>query len=99
MVSYNSWQGPKLHGQHYLITEVLKNRMGFDGLVVSDWNGIDEVQSCTVDACAQAVNAGIDLFMVPEHWKAFIAEHRRTGAGGRYSRVAHRRCGDAGFCG
>jgi beta-glucosidase len=72
MVSYNSWQGPKLHGQHYLITEVLKNRMGFDGLVVSDWNGIDEVQSCTVDACAQAVNAGIDLFMVPEHWKSFI---------------------------
>jgi beta-glucosidase len=46
--------------------------MGFDGVVVSDWNGIDEVQGCTVDKCAQAVNAGIDLFMVPEHWKAFI---------------------------
>ena len=59
MVSYNGWQGPKLHGHHYLITEVLKNRMGFDGLVVSDWNGIDEVQSCTVDACAQAVNLGL----------------------------------------
>ena len=73
MVSYNSWQGPKLHGQHYLITEVLKNRMGFDGVVVSDWNGIDEVQGCTVSACAQAVNAGIDLFMVPQEWKAFIA--------------------------
>jgi beta-glucosidase len=72
MVSYNSWQGPKLHGQHYLITEVLKNRMGFDGVVVSDWNGIDEVQSCSVAACAQAVNAGIDLFMVPQDWKAFI---------------------------
>jgi beta-glucosidase len=72
MVSYNSWQGPKLHGQHYLITEVLKNKMGFDGVVVSDWNGIDEVQSCTINACAQAVNAGIDLFMVPQEWKAFI---------------------------
>ena len=73
MVSYNSWQGPKMHGQHYLITDVLKNRMGFDGVVVSDWNGIDEVQGCTVSACAQAVNAGIDLFMVPQEWKAFIA--------------------------
>src|ERR1700722_8549321 len=73
MVSYNSWQGPKLHGHHYLITEVLKNKMGFDGVVVSDWNGIDEVQSCTINACAQAVNAGIDLFMVPQEWKAFIA--------------------------
>ena len=72
MVSYNSWQGPKVHGQHYLITDVLKKRMGFDGLVVSDWNGIDEVQSCSVDHCAQAVNAGIDLFMVPMDWKSFI---------------------------
>ena len=72
MVSYNSWQGPKMHGQHHLITDVLKNRMGFDGVVVSDWNGIDEVQSCTVSACAQAVNAGIDLFMVPQEWKAWI---------------------------
>ena len=72
MVSYNSWQGPKLHGQHYLITEVLKNRLGFDGLVVSDWNGIDEVQGCSAYKCAQAVNAGIDLFMVPEDWRAFI---------------------------
>jgi beta-glucosidase len=72
MVSYNSWQGPKLHGQHYLITEVLKNKMGFDGVVVSDWNGIDEVQGCSVNACAQAVNAGIDIFMVPQDWKAFI---------------------------
>ena len=72
MVSYNSWQGPKVHGQHYLITEVLKKRLGFDGVVVSDWNGIDEVQGCSADKCAQAVNAGIDLFMVPEAWKAFI---------------------------
>ena len=73
MVSYNSWRGPKLHGQHYLITDVLKGKLGFDGLVVSDWNGIDEVQGCSVDHCAQAVNAGIDLFMVPMDWKAFIA--------------------------
>ncbi len=39
--------------------------MGFDGVVVSDWNGIDEVQGCSVSACAQAVNAGIDLFWWP----------------------------------
>jgi beta-glucosidase len=72
MVSYNSWQGIKMHGQHHLITDVLKGRMGFDGLVVSDWDAIDEVQSCSKDRCAQAVNAGIDLFMVPEQWRAFI---------------------------
>ena len=72
MVSYNSWQGIKMHGQHHLLTEVLKNRMGFDGIVVSDWDGVDEVQGCAKDRCAQAINAGIDVIMVPEQWKAFL---------------------------
>lgn len=72
MASYNSWQGTKLHGQRYLLTDVLKNKMGFDGLIVSDWDGIDEVQGCSKGRCARAVNAGIDLFMVPTNWKEFI---------------------------
>ena len=72
MASYNSWQGVKLHGQRHLLTDVLKTRMGFDGLVVSDWDGIDEIQGCSKDRCAQAINAGIDLIMVPEQWKAFL---------------------------
>jgi beta-glucosidase len=72
MASYNMWQGWKLHGQKYLLTDVLKTQMGFDGLIVSDWDGIDEVQGCSKDKCAAAINAGIDLFMVPIEWKAFI---------------------------
>ena len=73
MASYNSWQGWKLHGHEHLLTSVLKRQMGFDGLVVSDWDGIDEVQGCSKDKCAPAVNAGIDLFMVPDAWQRFIA--------------------------
>jgi beta-glucosidase len=72
MASYNSWRGAKMHAQHHLLTDVLKTRMGFDGLVVSDWDGIDEVQGCSKDHCSQAVNAGIDLFMVPELWRTFV---------------------------
>jgi beta-glucosidase len=72
MASYNSWQDWKVHGQEYLLTDVLKRQMGFDGLVVSDWDGIDEVQGCSKDKCAQAVNAGVDLFIVPTVWKTFI---------------------------
>jgi beta-glucosidase len=72
MASYNSWQDWKVHGQEYLLTGVLKQQMGFDGLVVSDWDGIDEVQGCSKDKCAQAINAGVDLFMVPTLWKTFI---------------------------
>lgn len=73
MASYNSWHGAKLHGQRYLLTDVLKTKLGFDGVVVSDWNGIDEVQACSVDRCPVAVNAGIDMVMVPEQWKVFLA--------------------------
>ena len=72
MASYNSWRGIKLHGQRHLLTDVLKGQMGFDGLVVSDWDGIDEVQGCSKDRCAQAINAGIDMFMVPDQWLAFL---------------------------
>jgi beta-glucosidase len=72
MASYNQWQGWKVHGHKYLLTDVLKTRMGFDGLVVSDWDGIDEVQGCAKDKCAAAINAGIDLIMVPTDWKTFI---------------------------
>jgi beta-glucosidase len=72
MASYNSWQGWKVHGSHHLLTEALKSQMGFDGIVVSDWDGVDEVQGCSKDKCAQAINAGIDLVMVPIDWKAFL---------------------------
>jgi len=72
MASYNTWEGLKIHGSHYLLTDVLKRRMGFDGLIVSDWDGVDEVQGCSKDKCAQAINAGIDMVMVPTDWKSFI---------------------------
>ena len=72
MVSYSSLNGEKMHGQKYLISEVLKKQMGFDGIVVSDWNGIGQVSGCANDDCAAAINAGIDLFMVPDTWQTWI---------------------------
>ena len=80
MVSFNSWTNPelgiaegKLHGSRKALTEILKGKMGFDGLVVSDWNGIGQVAGCTNASCPQAINAGMDVVMVPQDWKAFIA--------------------------
>lgn len=73
MASFSSWNGEKMHGNHYLLTEVLKNRMGFAGLVVGDWNGHGQVPGCTNDSCAQAINAGVDLLMVTSDWKAMIS--------------------------
>src|SRR5256714_6010985 len=62
----------KMHGSAHLVGDVLKERLGCKGLVVSDWNAIEEVPGCTKWHCPQAINAGIDLIMVPDDWKKFI---------------------------
>lgn len=72
MASFSSWNGEKLHGHRYLLTDVLKQQMGFQGLVVGDWNGHGQVPGCSNASCPQAINAGIDLLMVTSDWKAMI---------------------------
>jgi beta-glucosidase len=70
MASFNSWHGVKNHGNKYLLTDVLKTRMGFDGLVVGDWNGHGQIAGCTNESCSQTINAGLDIYMVPtDAWK------------------------------
>ncbi|WP_394133225.1 exo 1,3/1,4-beta-D-glucan glucohydrolase [Shewanella maritima] len=70
MASFNSWHGVKNHGSQYLMTDVLKQRFAFDGFVVGDWNGHGQVAGCTNESCPQAVNAGLDVYMVPtDAWK------------------------------
>ncbi len=70
MASFNSWHGVKNHGNKYLLTDVLKDRMGFDGFVVGDWNGHGQIKGCTNESCPQSINAGLDIFMVPTNaWK------------------------------
>ncbi|PIW62660.1 glycoside hydrolase family 3 protein [Shewanella sp. CG12_big_fil_rev_8_21_14_0_65_47_15] len=71
MASFNSWNGKRVHGDHYLLTEVLKQQMGFDGFVISDWNAHKFVDGCDLEQCAAAFNAGVDVMMVPEHFEAF----------------------------
>ena len=72
MVSFNSWNGDKCHGNSYLVDYVLKQQLGFEGFVISDWDGIDYLSESYYDAVAMGVNAGIDMFMVSENWKPFI---------------------------
>ena len=69
MASFNSWNGEKLHGSKYLLTDLLKDQMKFDGVVVGDWNGHQEVDGCYSYSCAKTINAGLDMFMVTDSWK------------------------------
>jgi len=69
MASFNSWHGIKMHGHKTMLTDVLVDQMGFDGFVVGDWNGHGQVEGCTNVSCANAFNAGLDMFMAPDSWK------------------------------
>ena len=97
MVSFNSWINSKnesvsgdvhfnqkVHGSGYLISEVLKGKLGFDGIVITDWNGHSEIAGCSGSNCPDAVLAGNDVIMVTARsdWKAFYAnllDQVRTG--------------------
>ncbi len=63
MASFSSWNGAKMHGNKSLLTGVLKDRLHFDGFVVGDWNGHGQVEGCSNESCAAAINAGLDMFM------------------------------------
>ncbi|MFI0454601.1 glycoside hydrolase family 3 protein [Actinomadura sp. 6N118] len=86
MISLSAWNGVKVHGHRYLITDVLKNELGFTGIVVSDWNGLDEIfgrDEFTGEEVRAAINAGIDMVMVPERWRQFIDVLREEVKAGR----------------
>jgi beta-glucosidase len=72
MVSSGEINGTPVHASKYLITDVLKNELGFAGVVVTDWKDIiylytrHKVAESNRDAVKIAVMAGIDMSMVPE---------------------------------
>jgi beta-glucosidase len=74
MASFNSWNSDKCHGHRFLLTAVLKGRLGFRGFVVSDWDGITYLSEDMGEAVAMGVNAGIDMFMIGGEWRPFVEQ-------------------------
>ena len=72
MVSFSSWNGVRMHAQRYLLTDVLKGELGFQGFVVSDWGGINQVDPDYYTAVVTSINAGVDMNMVPYYYQLFI---------------------------
>jgi beta-glucosidase len=72
MASYNSWNGEKLHGHEYLLTDVLKTELGFEGFVISDWAAIDQLPGDYNSDIVNSINAGIDMVMVPNNYSGFF---------------------------
>lgn len=65
MVSYSSWNHTKMHAQKYLLTEVLKGELGFQGFLVSDWAAIDQIDTDYKRDVEMSINAGLDMVMIP----------------------------------
>ncbi|MFF3207110.1 glycoside hydrolase family 3 N-terminal domain-containing protein [Streptomyces sp. NPDC002962] len=86
-------RGPvKMHARADMINGVLKGRMGFDGFVISDWNAIDQLPGDYASRVRAAVDAGVDMMMVPYSYKEFTATLiDEAGAG----RITERRIDDA----
>jgi beta-glucosidase len=66
-------RGRKVHGSRELLTGVIRDQMGFDGLVVGDWNAHGQVDGCTNVSCPTSFNAGLDMFMAPDSWRQLYA--------------------------
>lgn len=73
MASYSSWNGQKVHGSKYLLTDLLKGELGFTGFIVSDWNGINQVNGDYSVAVKTAIDAGIDMAMSPDAYSNFFS--------------------------
>jgi beta-glucosidase len=72
MPSYSSWNGKKVSGDKYLLTDVLKREMKFDGFLISDYNAIDQITKDYKQAIALSINAGMDMVMVPQRYREFF---------------------------
>ncbi len=92
MASYSSWGGEKLHAHRYLLRDLLKGELGFQGFVVTDWMAINQLDPDYQQCVVQAVQAGIDMVMVPYDFRRFIAALKKAVEGGD---VALKRIDDA----
>jgi len=72
MASYSSWHGLRMHAHYQLLTEVLKGELGFEGFVVTDWEAVDQIETDFAISVRRAINAGIDMVMVPFDYLRFI---------------------------
>lgn len=69
MPSYSSWNGVKCSGHKQLLTDILKHELKFEGFLISDYNAIDAMPGDYKSQIETSVNAGMDMFMVPNKYR------------------------------
>src|SRR5256886_5171353 len=72
MVSYSSWNGVKCSASKRLLTEILKQELGFEGFLISDYNAIGQIDKDFKTSIEKSINAGMDMAMEPSNYRRFI---------------------------
>jgi len=72
MPSYSSWNGVKCSASKRLLTEILKNELGFQGFLISDYNALDQISSDFKEGIGISINAGMDMVMVPTRYREYF---------------------------
>jgi beta-glucosidase len=89
MVDSGSINGVPATGSHYLLTDILRHQMHFKGVVISDYQDVQALQTAyhvaanPAEAIAEAVNAGVDMAMYvvnPDQWQSAIVQDVNSGA-------------------
>lgn len=78
MAAHATWNGVELVASRALLTDLLKDELGFTGFVVSDWYGVYEIPGGNYRALVTAVNAGVDMVMLPYDYRGFAWNMRRA---------------------
>ena len=89
MADSGSINGVPATGSHYLLTHILRDQMHFQGVVISDYQDVQALQTAyhvaanPAEAIAKAVNAGVDMAMYvidPDQWQSAILQDVNSGA-------------------
>lgn len=79
MLGLNQWDNERIIDSKFLLTDKLKNELGFKGIVVSDWYGVYEYSGTSkYKANIKTINAGLDMAMLPYDYKAFLSDVRKA---------------------
>ena len=87
MPSYSSFNGVKCSASRFLLTDVLKNELGFQGIVLSDFDALEQLGSDYKSNVETSVNAGMDLIMVSARYQETYDALLSLVAEGRVSRA------------
>ena len=91
MPSYSSWNGVKVSGDKHLLTDILKQELGFQGFLISDYNAIDQINPDYKKAIGISINAGMDMVHGAGALQGIHHGFEATGGRRRGADVAHRR--------